>query len=169
MIEDVYIPQSIFFAAWDAKEKVIGVVRQIQWSSMLFPSINDFDIFPEWRDVIITLRDKVVEIGSLAVQEGFRIAEGLYRQIWQYSTKIKGHTHWVAAIDSRLLCFHRYQRGFLWEDIGETKFYRGSLTTPVIAELEKQRQNMALINSNFLNYLDGPVPKTLFNNSKARQ
>ena len=159
MIEDSRIDVSIYFYCRDMNGEVIGVIRQINGSGLGLPTIDDFKLWPEQKVFINRiLWPKIVEIGSLAVNRNHnKVAEGLYRQIWQQSKRAQ-HSYWIASIDNRLLRSLRSRRGFLWVDVGDSKLYMGSDTTPVIADLREQMINMRERAPRFFDYINNPVP-----------
>lgn len=165
MIEDIFVDLSTYYYCMnDVNEEVVGVIRQINGSHLKVPTLCDFEIYPDYASQLSKVMwPRIVEIGSLAVNRNARgVAEGLYRQIWQRS-KSALHTHWIASIDNRLLVAFRKSRGFLWEDIGESKVYMGSKTTPVIAYLEQQSANMKRLAPDFFDYINSSsTPSCLF-------
>lgn len=130
-IEDEFVEASIYFGVWNKETgEMVGVMRLIPATCAPLPALHNFD---SEHPMAVALRavppKEVVEISSLALKPGHPVSEGLYAAIWQYS-KMVGHTHWVASIDSRLLRIHKI-RGIPWQVMGEEKFYMGSMTTPV--------------------------------------
>ena len=169
MIEDIFVEMSWYYYCRHLETgQVVGVVRQINGSLLGLPTLNDFSIWTESKSSIAVIPwTRIVEIGSLAVLKEHKcIVEGLYRQIWQRSKTIM-HSHWVASIDNRLLAAFRKYRGFLWEDIGDTKLYMGSLTTPVIADLDAQSRNMAKLSHKFYEYINESKPSEVFGKYKV--
>jgi hypothetical protein len=165
MIEDVFVDLSTYYYCInDITGAIVGVIRQINGSHLRVPTLCDFEIYPEIASQISKIMwPRIVEIGSLAVNRSARgVAEGLYRQIWQRSMSAL-HTHWIASIDNHLLLAFRKSRGFLWQDIGNTKVYMGSKTTPVIANLNEQSLSMKKLAPDFYDYINScTTPSCLF-------
>lgn len=75
-----------------------------------------------------------IEERSMYARHSISLAliRALYRETW-YEKKI---THWFASLDVVVLGLIRFL-GFPFDEIGEPKYYMGSLTAPVVLSREK--------------------------------
>lgn len=165
IINDLFIDFSIYFACRENQTgRIVGVIRVINSGSALgLPTTNEFTIWASSKEKLSRINPAhIVEIGSLAEAEGYRIAEGLYRQVWIHS-KVRSLLYWMASIDKRVLKSYKY-RGFPWDDIGEIQYYMGSDTVPVILELSNLPISLSLRSPKLFEYIDGTKPDQLYSN-----
>jgi len=147
-IEDPYQKYSAYIIALKSENGVIGngelvgVIRQIHHSSLGFPVINDFKLYPEAKARLESIDPQtIVELGGLYTEPGCNVAKDLYSYAWQRS-KLLGHRHWLAAIDLRLFKIFRKRLLFQFNQIGYEKFYLGSITVPAMMDCVFQKQYM---------------------------
>ncbi len=150
IIEDQYAPHSDYITAIylpddendEYRGKIVGVMRMIRHSEAGLPALNNFDIFPDFRQRLSGNElQKTVELSALAVRGQFNVAKGLYRFAIQYSD-FMGDVYWLAVLDERLAKAYIRRFKFFFEKIGKPKFYIGDETTPYIMSRKFQREMM---------------------------
>jgi len=115
-----------------------GVVRLIYADDSLphrgLPTLAHYQIDDTWRQKILAMPEaKLGEFGTIAVLKKFRHGRATYllkRRAIIYPA-LKGYRYGLSLIDAGLL--RRLQAaGHILEQIGESKFFMGSETVPVI-------------------------------------
>jgi len=150
VVDDEWVGISTYFGAIDTKGTVVGVARLIPHTSLGLPALMEFRLTQSGHKVIDAIPlGRFAEVSALAVARGQgvfrsgRVANALYRAIYQYSVVVAGHTHWCAALDVRVKSHLMNSHNFLFEAIGKPMDYLGSSTVPVVLDLLGQARHFA--------------------------
>lgn len=147
------------------KSGIIGVVRVIYPTKDLpLPIYRDFpecDFPPkaekscEISRLICSDVFKALNIEERSVYARHSISLALIRALYRETWYEKNITHWFASLDVVVLGLIRFL-GFPFEEIGEPKYYMGSLTAPVV--LPRDKANAAFLeNPPLYEYLNGDI------------
>ncbi len=150
VVDDPWVAISTYFGALNEKNEVVGVARLIPHTSLGLPALLEFDLTAAGEKIVDQIpRGRFAEVSALAVVRGQgvfrsgRIANALYRAMYQYSVVTAGHTHWCAALDVRVKVHLMSSHNFLFEMIGDARDYLGSMTVPVALDLLGQARHFA--------------------------
>lgn len=151
LINDPWVTVSTYLGAFDATDRIVGVVRLIPSTVRGLPVTDDFELSDAGRRQLADVpQHALAEISALAVRSGQTaarsgyVAGALYRAAVQHSVVVCGHTHWVAALDVRVKRHLIRRHGFLFEDLGPSRRYLGSETVPAVLDLLGQVRHFAL-------------------------
>lgn len=130
-----YDDNSIFNLAF-LKDSPIATLREIHCDQRNYQSFKTINDFPESKTFINSIPAKnIVEIGTVAILPKYRgtlLAFLLYHQILRNDKAV-----WIASMDERLVKIYKNRFKLPFEQIGNTKFYMGSQTTPVALFTER--------------------------------
>jgi N-acyl amino acid synthase of PEP-CTERM/exosortase system len=141
---------------------IIGVIRAIYPDeNEALPVVRDFSecAFPQTKrccEVSRFIASDVFKV--LNVEEKTRfprhcISLALIRLLYRETKYEKRVSHWFASLDVTVLGLIRFL-GFPFEEVGEAKFYMGSLTAPVVLVRQKLERSLAK-NPSLYRYLNG--------------
>ncbi|MDD5551636.1 MAG: hypothetical protein PHI88_00515 [Candidatus Pacebacteria bacterium] len=147
------------------KSGIIGMVRAIYPTKDLpLPIYRDFPecYFPpkaekscEISRLICSDVFKALNMEERSMYARHSISLALIRALYRETWYEKNITHWFASLDVVVLGLIRFL-GFPFEEIGEPKYYMGSLTAPVV--LPRDKANAAFLeNPPLYEYLNGDV------------
>ncbi|USN53792.1 MAG: GNAT family N-acetyltransferase [Candidatus Nomurabacteria bacterium] len=154
--KDEYDDCSIHFIAINKKTKnVVGTIRLIKRTNRNLPIEHDFGISLNGS----ISSKKVVEISRLAVDKKFRksslkhpsIMLGLLKACYRYAEE-NGIAMFVAAIDQNVYNMLKKFR-FSFNLLGEPKHYMGSISVPVLIDIEKESQWLKIVNPGLWTFL----------------
>ncbi len=150
VVDDPWVAISTYFGALNENGEVVGVARLIPHTSLGLPALLEFDLTRAGAKIVDEIPvGRFAEVSALAVMRGAgafrsgRIANALYRAMYQYSVVTAGHTHWCAALDVRVKVHLMSSHNFLFEPIGSAREYLGSMTVPVTLDLLGQARHFA--------------------------
>ena len=151
VVDDKWVDVATYFGALDmATGEVVGVSRLIPFGVDGLPLLEAFELSSDGHQIMSEIVPAgLSEVSALAVSPAMtrfgsgRVANALYRAMYQYSVVGVGITHWCASLDVRVKAHLQNIHNFLFHEIGEPMEYLGSLTVPVTLDLLGQARHFA--------------------------
>lgn len=151
VVDDKWVDVATYFGALDAATaEVVGVSRLIPFGPAGLPMLEAFELTSEGAEIMADIVPAgLLEVSALAVSHSMsrfgagRVANALYRAMYQYSVVGVGRTHWCASLDVRVKTHLENIHNFLFREIAEPAEYLGSLTVPVTLDLLGQARHFA--------------------------
>ncbi|MCF6237773.1 MAG: GNAT family N-acetyltransferase [Candidatus Marinimicrobia bacterium] len=121
--------------------QLTGVVRLIyandERPTRGLPTLENFNLYDEWQAKITRLATRRLgEFGTLAVLKAYRGGRSTYllKQKLILHPVLKGYRYGVSLIDEGLLK-HLVKGGYPLKQIGDKRYYMGSVTVPVLGSV----------------------------------
>jgi len=153
--KDEYDENSVHFAVLDHKNDVIGTVRLIKKSNLQFPTITEYKLEDQLKDID---KDHLVEISRFMVKKEFRktmLMVDICKAIYLYSKK-NGINFWLGCAERWFIHSMNQLFGPL-NIIKEPKFCFNAMNYPFILGLDEAERNVKRISSVLNKYFNENV------------
>jgi acyl transferase domain-containing protein/3-hydroxymyristoyl/3-hydroxydecanoyl-(acyl carrier protein) dehydratase len=153
---DPNIQDSFYFLARDPEGESVGVTRFIMKQDIeQLPVLHYFDIFPEYRQMLKTLKTPCVEIGAFMKSPRHSGTFGLLKIASVFSA-MYGITHWVFSLEVRFFDYMQKILDMELTVIGEPNVYLNFLRIPCVIDFVEFATSVKAKHPKLYNYLIDP-------------